>query len=57
MRITSIKIGEGVLRELRTIATAERRSVGFLVRDSIELWLAKHRRQAGADEVEETGKS
>lgn len=50
MRITSIKMEEKVLRELRRIAGVERRSVGFLVRDAVGFWLAEQRRQAVEDE-------
>ena len=42
---TTIKISENAMSELRSIATTERRSVGFLIRDAITFWLTEHARQ------------
>lgn len=47
---TTILIREGVLRDLRTIAKDERRSLGFLVRDAVDLWLAHRHVQGAVDE-------
>jgi predicted transcriptional regulator len=55
MKPTSIKLSEGMLKELKGAAQAHRRTVSFIIRDSIEFWLAKHRREAAETEELKAG--
>ena len=45
MKTTTVKISAEMLRELQSVAKVERRSMGFLIRDSIDFWLAARREQ------------
>jgi hypothetical protein len=46
MRIMTIRIDDERLRKLRLIGKDEQRSLGFLIRNSIDFWLAKRRQSA-----------
>ena len=50
MKIMTIRLDDERLEKLRFIEKDEQRSLGFLIRSSIDSWLAERRRDAAKDE-------
>lgn len=48
MATTTVLVEEEALKQLREIAQANRRSLGFLIRESITAWLAGRREARNA---------
>jgi predicted transcriptional regulator len=55
MQPTSIKLSAEMLKDLKSVAQTQRRSVSFIIRDSITFWLGEHRRRTDETEGQKAG--